>query len=187
MKCYYYLTSTLDSVRKITEDLHNAGVDDWFIHTMCKDEAGLKRDKIHSSNYLEQLDFLRFVLLGSVAGSIFGMAIAAVFKSADLFGQGIPNSAYYAIVLFALMFGAWEGGLAGVALENRKIRPFHDDLEAGAYLLLIYAKNQFENPVIKTMDLKHPEAEWVAVDSGFYNPLSKLKRIEPGRSSTKAF
>lgn len=85
------------------------------------------------------------------------------------------------------MFGAWEGGLAGVALENRKIRPFHDDLEAGAYLLLIYAKNQFENPVIKTMDLKHPEAEWVAVDSGFYNPLSKLKRIEPGRRSSKAF
>jgi len=53
MKCLYYLTSTLDSTRKITDDLHQAGIDDWFIHVLSKDEAGLKKEKIHSSNYLE--------------------------------------------------------------------------------------------------------------------------------------
>jgi len=54
MKCIYYLTPTLDSTKKITDDLHQAGIDDWFIHVLSHNEAVLKKEKIHSSNYLEQ-------------------------------------------------------------------------------------------------------------------------------------
>ncbi len=60
MKCLYYLTATLNSVRDITDDLHQAGINDWFIHALSKDEDGLAKHKIHSSNYLEQLDLLRY-------------------------------------------------------------------------------------------------------------------------------
>jgi len=45
MKCIYYLTSTLESTRKITDDLHQAGIEDWFIHVLSHDEAGLKKEK----------------------------------------------------------------------------------------------------------------------------------------------
>ena len=36
IKCLYYLTSTLDSTRHITDDLHEAGIDDWFIHVLSE-------------------------------------------------------------------------------------------------------------------------------------------------------
>ena len=177
MKCLYYLTSTLDSTRQITKDLHQAGIDDWFIHVLSKDEAGLKKEKIHSSNYLEQLDIMRYGIIGAFAGLLVGISAAVAVNLTNLFGLELPDIAYYGIIGFFTMFGIWEGGLTGIATENKKIALFHDDLESGSYLILIYARKASENLVKKLMEKKHQEAELAAVDANFYNPLIGIKRI----------
>ncbi len=177
MKCLYYLTSTLDSARKISDDLQKSGIDGWFIHVLSKDEAGVKKDKIHSSNYLEQLDILRDFIIGGIAGFVVGLIAAYIVNVTELFGPEIPLFAYIAIVAFFTLFGIWEGGLTGIATENKKISLFHDDLESGGCLVLIYAKQMSEDLVKKVMIKKHKEAELAAVDSNFYNPLTGLKRI----------
>ncbi len=177
MKCLYYLTSTLDNTRKITDDLHQAGIDDWFIHVLSKDESGLKKDKIHSSNYLEQLDILRYGIIGGIAGFAVGLIVAGYVDAAKPFGPEMPGIVYYAIIGVLTLFGAWEGGLTGIASENKKIGLFHNDLEAGSYLILIYAKKASEELIKKVMEAQHPEAELAAIDANFYNPLAELKRI----------
>lgn len=177
MKCLYYLTKTLHSTRKITTDLHQAGIDDWFIHVLSRDDAGLKKEKIHSSNYLEQLDILRFGIIFAFIGFIVGLIAASLVNYTDLFGPNIPGFAYTGIIMFFTLFGAWEGGLTGIATENKKIALFHDDLDSGDYLILIYAKKASEELVKKVMESQHPEAEFVAADENFYNPLTGLKRI----------
>ena len=177
MKCLYYLTSTLDSTRNITTDLHLSGIDDWFIHVLSKDEAGLKKDKIHSSNYLEQLDIMRYGIIGAFIGLLVGISAAVAVNLTNLFGPDIPNFGYYAIIGFFTMFGIWEGGLTGIATENKKIALFHDDLESGNYLILIYARKVSEDLVKKVMQKRHQEAELAAVDASFYNPLVGLNRI----------
>jgi len=177
MKCIYYLTSTLDSTRKITDDLHQAGIDDWFIHVLSHDEAGLKKEKIHSSNYLEQLDLLRYGILGAISGFAVGLIAAGLVNATELFGPDIPNVAYYAITLFFTLFGSWEGGLIGVAAENKKIALFNEDIESGSYLLIIYTRKAAEDALKKVMETQHPEAELAAIDVNFYNPLTALKRV----------
>jgi hypothetical protein len=177
MKCLYYLTSTLDSTRKITDDLHQAGIDDWFIHVLSKDEAGLKKEKIHSSNYLEQLDILRYGIIFAMIGFVVGLIAAGLVNVTELFGPDIPRVAYYAIIGFFTAFGAWEGGFVGTATENKKISLFHEDLESGNYLILIYAKEVSEDLIKKVMKTQHPEAKLTAIDASFYNPLIGLRRI----------
>lgn len=177
MKCLYYLTSTLDSTQKISDDLHSAGVNDWFIHVISKDEVGLNKKQIHSSNYLETLDLIRDGLIGAVAGFCLGTLIAVLAYSFNWFGTNVNIIAYAAVIVVLTGFGAWEGGLAGVASENKKIRQFHNELEKGKYLVLIYAKRKQEDAVKKTMAEKHPEASFTAVDSHFYNPFTNLKRV----------
>ncbi|HIF54000.1 MAG: hypothetical protein ABGX37_06635 [Methylococcales bacterium] len=177
MKCLYYLTSTLDDTRKITEDLHQAGIDDWFIHVLSRDEHGFKKYKIHASNYLEQLDLIRFGIIGAIAGFFFGLIAAYAVNVTELFGSNIPDIAYYSITGFFTLFGAWEGGLTGIATENKKIALFHDDLESGNYLILIYVKKVSEDLVRTVMGTQHQEAELAAIDASFYNPLVGLKRI----------
>ena len=41
MTCLYYLAPTLESTQRVTDDLHAAGVKDFFLHVISKDESGL--------------------------------------------------------------------------------------------------------------------------------------------------
>jgi hypothetical protein len=173
----YYLASTLDSTGRIAEDLHEAGVNDWFIHILSKDERGLKKEKLHSSNYLEQLNLLRYGIIGAITGFIAGLLVVWIGSLLKLFAPDIPIIVYYAIIGVMTLFGAWEGGFIGIASENKKIAVFHDEIEAGSYLILIYARKEIENIIKTVMSTKYPEVKLVAIDEHFYNPLTKLKRI----------
>ena len=136
MKCMYYLAPTLDETHRISDDLHDAGVNDWFLHVVSKDEAGLKREKLHSSNYLETLDLIRDGFIGANIGFIAGVIGTGMLMYFQPFGPNVPNFVYLILIVVATLFGAWEGGLFGVDSENQKLKRFHDEIEAGQYLLL---------------------------------------------------
>ena len=176
MKCLYFLAPTIDSSVTISEDLHEVGVHDWFIHVISKDEGGLKKNKLHSSNYLETLDFIRTGFIGANIGFIIGVIASGVILAFEPFGPNFPKFAYFAITAFTTLFGAWEGGLYGVATENRKLARFHDDIEAGKYLFLIYARRGKGEAVKEMMAKKHPESRHVATDKHFISPFSVVRR-----------
>lgn len=175
MKCLYYLAPTLDSTHQVSDDLHAAGVNDFFLHVIAKDESGLTQQHIHSSNYLETLDIVRHGFIGAGLGFVGGVVGAALLMIFAPFGPGVPLLVYVAVVLVATMFGAWEGGLTGIGTENRKLRRFHAEIEAGKYLILIYARKEQEETVKAMMRSRHPEAELVAVDRHIINPFSSVE------------
>ena len=39
MNCLYYLAPTLESTHRISDDLHAAGLKDFFLHVVSKDES----------------------------------------------------------------------------------------------------------------------------------------------------
>jgi len=176
MKCLYYLAPTLDSTHRISDDLHDVGVSDWFLHVVSHDEAGLKREHIHSSNYLETQDILRGGLIGANLGFFAGVLGAALLMFFKPFGPDLPGYIYGIVVALATLFGSWQGGLVGVANENQKLKRFHDDLEAGKYLILIYARKEKEDTIKNMMRDRHQEARHVATDRHFINPFSVVRR-----------
>lgn len=176
MKCLYYLAPTLADTHDISDHLHEVGVRDFFVHVISRDEAGLKKQHVHSSNYLETLDLVRSGVIGGLVGFIVGVIGVALLRYFNPFGVEIPNLVNYAIIGVATLFGTWEGGLVGVATENRKITRFHDDIEAGKFLILIYALREQEERVKGMMRDRHPESELVAVDRHFVNPFTSPKR-----------
>jgi hypothetical protein len=183
MKCLYYLAPTLESTHGISDDLHEVGIKDYFLHVISRDEAGLKKQHIHSSNYLETLDVVRDGLIGGAAGFLVGLLGVWLIDRFDPFGVEVPNFVYFALVGVATLFGTWEGGLIGIGNENRKLARFHDAIEAGKFLILIYALKEQEAAVGRMMRERHPEAELAGVDRHFINPFSLPKR-EPVPGST---
>jgi len=181
VKCLYYLAPTLESTRAVSNDLHAVGVKDWFIHVISNDEAGLKKERIHSSNYIETFDFVRTGLLGAFTGFIVGMFGAFLIMATQIFGTDIPIFAYLAVMLVATMFGAWAGGLYGVGVENKKLSQFHEDIQSGKYLILIYSKKGSGEMIKAMMREKHPESEYVATDKHFISPFGDVSRTNrPG-------
>ena len=175
MKCIYYISPTLKSTQEISDDLHAIGVDDWFLHVVSKDEGGLARQKLHSSNYLETLDIIRDGLIGAACGFSAGLVLAGLAMALQLFGPDVPVLGYVAMVFVLSCFGAWVGGLVGIASENKKLAAFHEEIDAGKYLILIYAKQDQEGRIKEMMASRHPEGQLAAVDASFLNPFAELK------------
>lgn len=176
MKCLYYLAPTLDSTHRVSDDLHAAGVSDFFLHVISKNESGLKEQQIHSSNYLETLDIVRFGFMGAAVGVVVGLIGAGLLMYFQPFGPDVPDIVYVIVVAVATLFGAWEGGLTGIASENKKLAKFHHDIAAGRYLILIYARKEQGAAVRAMMRARHPEAELVAIDRHFINPFSSVRK-----------
>ena len=185
MKCIYYLAPTLPSVHRISEDLHAAGVEDFYLHVVCRDELGLTQQRIHSANYLETLDVIRDGYIGAAIGFLAGLIGIGLLNYFEPFGPDVPTYVYVVLVAVATLFGAWEGGLFGVDSENQKLRKFHAEIEAGKYLLLVYVRKRQEATVRAMLEVRHPEAELAGIDTHFINPFSSVKPVAaaPGSKS----
>jgi hypothetical protein len=178
MKCLYYLAPTLTSTHHIADDLHAAGIKDYYLHVICKDEAGLKTQHIHSSNYLETLDIVRDGFIGAALGFLAGLIGVGLLRYFHPFSFPVPIFVYLILIGVGTLFGAWEGGLTGIHSENKKLKRFHDDVAAGKFLILVYVRKVQESIVREVMRTRHPEANLVAVDTHFVNPFSSVARTD---------
>ena len=174
MKRMYYLTGSIDSTEQIANDLHEEGITDWNFHVHSKDESGLYKRRFHSANFIQRLDIIRYSERGAMIGFAIAMIATAYIMIAKPLGPQVDGLVYVAIFGFITLFGGWVGGLAGLATENQKITMFHDDIEAGKYLILIDVRPGEEEKVKTLMARKHPEAEMKRVGSTHINPF-KLK------------
>ena len=179
MKCLYFLSPSLTFTHDVSDDLHQVGVSDFYLHVISRDESCLKKQHIHSSNYLETLDVVRDGFIGAALGFVIGLIGIALLMYFKPFGADVqvPTFVYVILVGAATLFGAWEGGLTGIASENKKLARFHDDIEGGKYLILVYVRKHQEDVVRRMMKERHPDAELVAIDSHFINPFSKVARV----------
>ncbi len=185
MKCIYYLSPTLKSTQQIADDIQEIGVNEWFVHIHSKDESGIaQKEHLHSSNYIETLDVIRDGLIGAGLGLAAGLVLAALAAVVQPFGPDLNWIGYLAIIFLITCFGAWSGGLTGIASENKKLANFHDEIQRGKYLILIYAKKGQGRVIQAMMERKHPEAVLAAVDEHFLNPFADLKLesgVQPGK------
>ena len=122
MKCMYYLAPSLVSTHQISDDLHSVGISDWLLHIISKDEAGLKREKLHSSNWFETTDLLRDGFIGANFGFIAGALLAGAFMVLQPFGPNVPGVALFFLVVVATLFGLTQRNIQvsvpAVALEH---------------------------------------------------------------------
>ena len=171
MKRMYYLTDNIDSAEQIATDLQQAGISHWNFHVLSKDEAGLYKRHIHSANYLQKLDIVRDAERGALLGLLGGIYLAIHIGTADTFGPNPGSMVYVTAIGGVTLFGLWLGGMAGLAKENQNIARYHDDIEAGKYLLMVDVKADEEGRVRRLMDEKHHEAAFQRIGSTIINPL----------------
>lgn len=175
MKRLYYLTRDLDSTEQISSDLHREGISDWNFHVLSKDEAGLYKRRVHSANFIHKLDMVRYAERGAVIGFIIASIATGYVIMVEPFGPAVSGLVYVAIFGFITLFGAWVGGLSGIATENHQISAYHSEIEAGKYLLLIDVRAAEEDRVKQLLAQKHPEAEYLRSGSTYISPF-KLTR-----------
>lgn len=169
MKRLYFITDSLDSAEAISNDVHKVGITDWNFHVMSRNEAGLYKRHIHSSNLYHDNNVLRQAERGGLLGALFG-AVLVVFGN---FTGSMELSMWATIsMIFFLMFtGSWFGGFIGIQQENYKVTKFHDELDLGKYLVMIDVKPDQLHLVEDMMVEKHAEARHGGVGSTLILPF----------------
>lgn len=169
----FYLVSSIDSAKEISDDLHAHGVTDWRFHIVSKDEAGLYTHQLHSASILDRTDLPRFVERGAIIGFVLALAIVLPLSLTDI--VPLPAAAWVALFAFLVAAGAWIGGFGGIQGENYRIQPFHQDIEAGKYLIMVDTPKDHVPKVKELMTKNHPDAELQGKDSSFNNPFARKR------------
>lgn len=179
MKRLYYLTDSIDSTESISNDLHRLGITDWNLHVLSKDDDGLFRHHIHGANTLQRLDVIHSGEQGALIGIAIGLCAGTALMLGKPFGLELGLIAIAAIVIVFTLFGTWVGGMVGLTHESYKIKRFHNDLEAGRYLIMVDFRKKQEQQVKDLMDKHHQEALFVGQDTSWINPF-KMAREKIG-------
>jgi hypothetical protein len=166
----FYLVSSIDTAKDISDDLHKHGVTDWRFHIVSKDEAGLYTHQLHTASILDRTDLPRFLERGAIIGFVLALAIVLPLSFSDL--VPLPAAAWVALFAFIVAAGAWIAGFGGIQSENYRIAPFHDDIEAGKYLIMVDTPKDHVLKVKELMTKNHPEAELQGKDSSINNPFA---------------
>lgn len=167
MKRFYYVTSHIDSAEQIAKDLHREGISDWNFHVLSKDKAGLYSHHVNSANYWQELDVVHSALRGTIIGIITALAIGLTVN----YASGFAALSLPLLLLIGALFGTWLGGFIGLSHENYKIARFHDDIEAGKYLIMVDVHKDEETKIKTVMERHHPEAAMSGEDSTLINPF----------------
>ena len=173
MKRLYFLARSLESVREISDDLHHQGINDWHLHVLSRDNAGLYHRQIHGSHVFQQNDVIHSGELGAIIGGILGLLIAMGLELLTPFGAPLSLPVLLLIAGIFTLFGTWSGGLAGVTRENYKTTRFHDELEKGKHLIMVDVSAQKEVEIRRHIERYHSEVSQAGEDSPFILPLSR--------------
>jgi len=177
MQRLYFVTHRLEDTERISTLVHEAGISDWNFHVVGKDEAGMIGHRIHSATLYQQLDIVhsgeRFAIFYGLAG----LVLASVLTALGLSPVAPPAVFIAATTLLTAMFGAWTGGLIGLSRENYKLAPFHDDIEAGRFVVMIDVKEDQRSRIREIINMNVPGAQSRGRDTTIVNPFVKPKRI----------
>ena len=167
MKRIYYITSRIDSAEQISDDMHKEGITDWHFHVLSKDKDGLYKHNIHSANYIQKFDVVHSLLRGTIIGVVAGLVLGLVIN----FASGFSALSLPLLILIGALFGTWLGGLIGQSHENYKIARFHDEIEAGKYIIMLDVRKDEESKIKTVMESNHPEAKLSGEGTTFINPF----------------
>lgn len=172
MKRLYYLTKNINIAERVSDRLHEEGITDWNFHVLGKDKANVIRHHLHSATPLQELDIIRSGERGVLGGFLVGILATCAIAFLTPIGESMTFGIQAATVLLFSFFGAWLGGLVGVSTENYKIRRFHNDIEAGYFLLMVdvtHDQKRFVREVIDEFDQIKEAGE----DSTFSSPFDE--------------
>ncbi|NQZ11001.1 MAG: hypothetical protein HRT35_27930 [Algicola sp.] len=169
MKRLYFITQSLDSAEKISDDVHNMGVKDWNFHVMSRNEAGLYKRHIHSSNIYHDNNILRQAERGGLIGAFVGASMVLVSN----FSPSIDFSIFstLGVIVFLMFIGSWFGGFLGIHQESYKVAKFHDALDLGKFLVMIDVSAKNMHLIEDMMIEKHSEAQHGGVGSTLILPF----------------
>lgn len=172
MHTLMYLMRRLDTAEAVVASLQDLNIGHDAYRVISKDEDGIRRHHLHDGTLIDRTDVVHSGERGALIGGAVGMIFAFLLVLAEPLGVPMGWGGFMVVMAMIGFFGAWVGGMVGLSHENYKLKPFHDALEEGQYLMTIGVRDIVKAESLRqTMMLKHPDALFMADDETVTNPF----------------
>ncbi len=170
MKQLHFLFKSLNDLQSACFELEDCGIDHSRLHVVTKSHLSLEKRNLNDTGLFGDSDMIHTGLRGALFGvpmALLAAGIAWYFVGQSELGVVITGF----ITLVILGFCTWVGGLVGVAHENWRISPYHDQIEQGKSLLLVDIEPHQEQTVLALIASQHREAMYTGESSSLESPL----------------
>jgi hypothetical protein len=157
MKRHYYLTTDLDDLKLVEQELERAGVSTPQFHVLSEDDAGVEKHQLHNVEAVLKKDVVHGTELGAIIGAI---AAAAILVLAWM--SGLTETYTWIPVIFlsvvVLGFCTWEGGLIGIQEPHADFKRFQEQLHEGKHVLFVDIPIEQES-ILQQVVHNHPKLQ----------------------------
>ena len=137
MKRHFYLSTDLDDLDHVEDELEKAGVATAQIHVLSFDDAGVAmRPHLHPVEAVLKQDVVRGTEIGAVIGVVGAALVLAFFYFTGL-AETVTWVPGIFLAIVVLGFSTWEGGFLGIQTPHHDFLAFKGDLEAGKHVFFV--------------------------------------------------
>lgn len=156
MRRIYFLVPTLETTRKIVDELLLARVDERHIHVLARRETPL--EDLPEATFLQKTDFIPSLEQGLAVGGASGM-LAGLVAIALPTGLVLGGGAVLAVSMIGAGLGAWASSLIGASTGNRRLKDYEDAIEKGELLVMVDVPKNRVDEIEALVRKHHPETE----------------------------
>ncbi|WP_299073223.1 NAD/FAD-utilizing enzyme [uncultured Paraglaciecola sp.] len=152
---HYYISSDLNDLQAIEQELEQSGLSTPQIHVLSENDAAVEKHHLHAIEAVLKQDVVRSTQLGAVAGLIgaafiLGLTYAMQWHTSIV---GWLPSGFLAVVV--LGFCTWEGGLVGIQIPNYQFKRFQALLKQGKHVFFVDVGSHQVNALKEVVE-RHP-------------------------------
>jgi len=137
MQRQYYISSDLNDLKLVEEELKSEGLSTPQIHVLSENDAEVQNNHLHAIESVLKQDVVRSTKLGAAAGVIAAIMVLTLsyFMQWHLSAGGWVPFGFLAIVV--LGFCTWVGGFIGIQVPNHQFKQFQKLLKNGKHIFFV--------------------------------------------------
>jgi len=187
MKRLYFIAKDLQTLLQAKAGIEGLNDQDMDLHVWGRNREVLVTHDLRPLDAVSQSDVVHSGEQGALMGCVAGMVLGAILMVAEPFGLETGFLPFVFVTILFTLFGSWLGGLVGVSSDNYQLERFHEQVDAGYYIMqLDVAQNALDNTVAH-LARQAPELVYSGETDAWDNPLrgSFVKHVPHGHVNVR--
>jgi hypothetical protein len=162
MRRIYFLLPSVETARRIVDELLLARIDQHRIHVVAREDTPL--EDLPAAGIAQTSDLVPALQRGAAAGGISGALAGLLAVTFPAAGLVLGGGALLGLTLFGAGFGAWMSSMVGIGLPSSRIAKYEKAIEGGQLLMMIDAQPEQVEEVEALVLRHHPEVDLEGLD-----------------------
>ncbi|WP_148254944.1 DUF1269 domain-containing protein [Aidingimonas lacisalsi] len=159
MQRLYFLTPGFETTVNIAHELEDLKLTRDEVHVTGKDWAHLAERGVNNATLRQTSDVVNATVRGLKFGIPMG-ALLGILVHWFLSGEYGGSEFWIAVIgmgVFGGVFGIWTSTMIGVSVHDAKVDKYEQELEDGAFLMMVDVPEDREDEIYEVIHRHHPE------------------------------